>query len=171
MNPTTSDNKWHVVYTMPNFEKKLSRLFLKKGIECFLPTQQVIKQWSDRKRMIEVPVFPNYLFVKIEKSLKYHVLSTKGVVRFIEYQNEMASIPAEKMKDLKVLYDKDIEVIETSFTEGDEVVVNSGPLVGIHGNLVRWNSKYKLAIRMEILNKSILVDVSPEAVSRVLNVA
>jgi len=84
--------KWHVVYTKPKWEKKVDLNFAQKGIESWCPTQKKERQWSDRKKIIEEPLFKSYVFVKATKEEYNNVLSTMGVVRFLYFEKKPAII-------------------------------------------------------------------------------
>ena len=75
--------QWYVVYTLSKHEKKVEKLLERKNIESYLPKRTIIRQWSDRKRKVEAPLFPNYLFVHIHPREFWKVLSTNGVIRFV----------------------------------------------------------------------------------------
>ena len=80
--------KWHVVYTKPKWEKKVDLNFAQKGVESWCPTQKKERQWSDRKKIIEEPLFKSYVFVKTTKAEYNNVLSTMGVVRFLYFEKK-----------------------------------------------------------------------------------
>jgi transcription antitermination factor NusG len=84
--------KWHVVYTKPKWEKKVDLNFAQKGIESWCPTQKKERQWSDRKKIIEEPLFKSYVFVKATKEEYTNVLTTMGVVRFLYFEKKPAII-------------------------------------------------------------------------------
>ena len=74
------DKKWFALYTKPRWEKKVNLTLLKKGIEVWCPVQKVQKQWSDRKKIVEEPLFKSYVFVKINEAIKNAVVSHKALI-------------------------------------------------------------------------------------------
>ena len=76
-----SENQcWHVIYVRPKFERKVFATLLERGVESYLPLKKVVRQWRDRKKKMEVPVFPGYVFVKINRKEIANVYSTNGAI-------------------------------------------------------------------------------------------
>ena len=91
-----STYKWYPVYTNPRAEKKAQTALQNKGILTYLPLRRQQKQWSDRKKWVEEPLFKSYIFVYITEQEQTEVLMTKGIARFIYFGNKVASMPAIK---------------------------------------------------------------------------
>ena len=90
--------KWYAIYVKSRHEKVIFSELRKKGIESSLPLMTTIRQWSDRRKKVEVPLFRSYLFVKIElKTEKMSVLQTLGVVKFVDFNREAVTIPEQQM--------------------------------------------------------------------------
>ena len=77
------EKKWYVVYTRPRWEKKVSGILMSRGIEYYCPLNKVMKQWSDRKKIVLEPLFKGYVFIKIPESLKWEVKSVEGVLNYV----------------------------------------------------------------------------------------
>lgn len=152
---------WHVIYTRPKFEKRIFVKLQKRKVETFLPLQKVMRQWSDRKKKVEVPLFPNYLFVHISPIDKWNVLCVEGVVRFLQFGGKSATISDIEMNTIRKSLLGDPEVSGKKFDKGDQVVITKGPLKGLKGVLVYNMGKKRLAIRIDTLDKSLLVNVHP----------
>src|SRR5271157_3170791 len=90
--------QWYAVSVCSRREKKCFALLSRKGIEAFLPLQKQLRKWSDRKMEVEMPLFPGYIFVRIDPSRRFEVLSTPGVVRFIRFGGEDAPVPEFQIK-------------------------------------------------------------------------
>ena len=149
---------WYVIYTKPKFEKKIFTKLQEKKIESFLPLQKVMRQWSDRKKKVEVPLFPNYLFVRIPSIDKWNVLSVDGVVRFLQLDGKLATISEKEMNSIRKLLLGNPEVSNEKFNKGDQVVINCGPLKGLEGILINNKGVKRLAIRINTIDKSVLVN-------------
>jgi transcription antitermination factor NusG len=89
---------WRVVYTYPQQEKKIFNKLLALGMNAYLPLRKIVKQWSDRKKQLEVPLFPNYLFVKVPDIYRFRVLAIPGVTRFISFDGRLAAVSDKEMK-------------------------------------------------------------------------
>ncbi|TRX60208.1 UpxY family transcription antiterminator [Fulvivirga sp. M361] len=158
---------WYAIYTRTNFEKRLVSDFSKKNITAFLPTRKIVRQWSDRKKKIEVPLFPNYLFVKTTKHFKYDILNTQGVVKFLEYNNEMAVIPEQQINDLRLTLLGNPEVSNKYFNLKENVTVVSGHLKGLSGVLLEKRGQCRLVVRIDVVDKTLLVDVSANMLAKI----
>lgn len=154
---------WHAVFTASRAEKKVWERLTEEGIECFLPLQVVVRQWTYRKKKIAVPVIAGMVFVHVGKQEQVKVLQTKGVVAFLRLRGEEgpAVIPDKQMKDFRFLVDFSEEAIEVTNEDveiGDYVTVVKGPLKGLEGELVQFRGTYKVAVRIYMLGCA-LVDV------------
>ena len=96
---------WYVVYTKPKWEKKVAEKLAEVGIECYCPLITQIKQWSDRKKAVEVPLFTSYVFVQLEDSYRNSVFQISGVVRYLFWLGKPA-----------IVKDGEIEIIKTSLS-------------------------------------------------------
>ena len=147
---------WHAVFTASRAEKKVRSRFLEAGIECFLPVQTVVRQWSYRKARVEVPVIGGMIFVHVAKEAHLSVLRTKGVVSFLRLKGDTgpAVIPDRQMDTFRFLLDFSDEAIEMSnedIREGDLIVVVKGPLKGMEGELVSLKGVTKVLVRIDLL--------------------
>ena len=158
---------WHVIYTRPRFEKKIFTRLKERKVETFLPLQKVMRQWSDRKKKVEVPLFPNYLFVHISSGDKWNVLSIEGVVRFLQFEGKSAILSETEMNTIRKSLLGNPEISNKRFEKGDQVVIMHGPLKGLKGILVHNNGRNKLAIRINTIDRSILVNISPNNIDKV----
>ena len=103
------EKKWYALYTKPRWEKKIDSVLVRKGIESWCPLQKVERQWSDRKKVIEDPLFKSYVFVHIDPSERTKVLSTDGVLNFVHYLGKPAVIKDEEVATIKkYLAEKDV---------------------------------------------------------------
>lgn len=156
-----AETDWFVVYTYSQYEKKILKEFERNHIESFLPLQKVVRQWSDRKKKVEVPLFPNYIFVRTTIQNMWQVLKVSGVIKFITHDGKPIPVLNEKINAIRKLDNQEVEVTNELFAEGDEVKVVGGPMSGSRGVLVEKKGKSRLAIQVEIMKQSVLVDISP----------
>jgi len=148
--------KWYALYTKPRFEKKVHERFQNKGIESFLPQQETIKQWSDRKKKVVEPIFKNYIFVHINYAESYyHVLTTTGVIGFVKTSQEVEAIREKEIELLKCLYENGhaFEVNQKIYKKGKEVKINYGSLKNIKGRIVSVLPK-KIIIELNVLEQN-----------------
>ncbi len=154
---------WFVFYTKSRHEKKVRDILLRKGFNVFLPMQKVIRQWSDRKKKVEMPLFNSYIFVSIPEHQITSVLEAPGVSWVIRHNGKPAELHAKE-------YDTIVRFIETgllietfpadSIEKGEEVVVMDGQLKGLTG-FVSGKTGGKFVVILEALGQAIRVEIDP----------
>ncbi len=165
-----NEKHWYAVYTKSRAEKKALLELEIQGVECYLPLHRKLRQWSDRKKWVEVPLIPGYLFVHI--SLKEYdlVLRTNNVVTYVRFEGKAAIIPEREIEAVKLLLcqkEVTLEVSNQIFTKGDKIEIIVGPLMGMKGKLVNLKGKKKVAIEIEQLNLSLIVEVPINEISKI----
>lgn len=119
---------WYVVYTKPKWEKKVADKLKQLGVECYCPLITQVKQWSDRKKKIEVPLFNSYVFVQIADSERNSVFQVAGVVRYLFWLGKPAVVKNEEIEiiktNLKAPNISDVSV--SAFQVGDKIKLESG---------------------------------------------
>lgn len=166
MGVTNDSPKWFAVYTKPRNEKKVFERLVEKGIETFLPLQKRLKQWSDRKKMVDEPLFRSYIFVHITPKQYFDVLNTMGVVRYVTFERKAVAIPEKQIEQIKQLLVQDIEIeaVEGYIEPGTKVEVRFGSLQGVEGELVEHAGRKKVVIRIDHISHSLLVTLPAEYV-------
>jgi transcriptional antiterminator RfaH len=160
--------KWYPVYTSPRAEKKACEALINKGLEAYLPLHRQIKQWSDRKKWVEEPFIKSYLFVHINAHQQTEVLMTKGISRFIYFDGKIASMPQRQIDDLKLVLASsfELEITALDLQPGEKVMVKAGPLKGLKGEIISYRSQKQLALRLENLGYSIIINIATSLIDR-----
>jgi transcriptional antiterminator RfaH len=160
--------KWHVLVTRSRHEKKSAQLLTSKGLEVYLPLQKVMRQWSDRKKLVDVPLFSGYIFIRYDESRRQEVLNVPGIVRFVRYDKQDATIPEDQVRAIRMAIDEDIEmdVTELRFTEGEEIRIISGPFRGVYGKIINYNSRKKIMISIDIIGKNIVIETGKTRIEK-----
>ena len=151
---------WYAVYTRPRFEKQVFKSLLDQGIEAYLPLIKTMRQWSDRKKIVEVPLFSSYVFVHINRRFYDQVLQTHGVVKYITFEGKAASIPSYQIDKLRIIVDSN-EKVESTWEKrrkGDLVFVAAGSLKGLQGELITEGDRKKVLVRIQGLDQNLIVD-------------
>jgi transcription antitermination factor NusG len=153
--------KWYAVYTTPRAEKQVLSRLLEAEVETYLPMQKTYRQWSDRKKLIEKPLLSSYVFVKVIPTDFPKVYRTVGIVKFISFEGQPASIPQKQIDNLRLLIDSNAEIAVTSekFEKGDNVEVITGSLTGLTGELVKVHGRKRVIIRIDKLEQNIVVTI------------
>ena len=154
--------KWIAVYTKSRHEKVVIQELEKKNIESYCPILKERRQWSDRKRWVEFPLFRSYVFAKIELENSLYVLQAMGVHHIIKFQGNISIIPNEIIQNIKSMIDGGFTVEQVEyFVKGDEVIVVDGPLKGMDGIVVKIKNENKLVLKVAAIQQAIAVQIHP----------
>ncbi|MBL7873768.1 MAG: UpxY family transcription antiterminator [Cyclobacteriaceae bacterium] len=155
---------WFVFYTKSRQEKRVYELLSRRGFEVFLPLQKVMRQWSDRKKKIEVPLFNSYIFVLESEDKIPLILQTPGIAWNIRYNDKPAILYQKEMETIKRFISSGL-LLESqavdNLVEGDPVEVMDGPLKGMIGLLIKVKDGHKFTIALESIGQSILIRIDP----------
>ncbi len=162
------EKAWFAVYTNSRAEKRVSDRISEMGIEAFLPLQKTLRQWSDRKKLIEKPLISSYVFVKIIPREYFTVRKIDGVVKFIMLQGKPVPIPEVQITNLRILCgsDAEVEISTNVYEKGDLVEVTVGSLAGLRGELIRVGRKHKVVIRIIQPGMNLTVDIKTNAIRK-----
>lgn len=153
---------WHAVYVKSRAEKKALFDLQAQGIETYLPIQRKLRQWSDRKKWVEMPVMAGYLFVKVCRKEYDQVLQSNNVVSYVRFDGKAAIVPDAQIEYLKMMLCQDItevEITREKLKPGQMVEVVSGPFIGLKGKLQKIKGKNKVAIELEQLGYAAMVEI------------
>jgi transcription antitermination factor NusG len=160
-------SSWFAVYTRYQHETMVARNLTNKGFETLLPLYQVRRRWQDRFRLLSVPLFPCYVFVRGSLERRLDIVTTPGFHSLVLSAGKPASIPATEMDAIRQSAESGICVEPHPFLKsGDWVRVKSGPLEGVRGILVRRKSHSLLVLSVEMLGKSAAVEIDSFEVER-----
>lgn len=152
-----TDKKWYVIKVYSNREKKCFEDLTKLGVEVYFPLQKVVKKWSDRNKIVEVPLFRGYLFVKIDYNNRASIYQSNHFKNFL-INNGKPGVVSEKEIDLinKILTNSsDIETDNKSLQEGRLIKINSGPFEGYEGYITSFKDVEKIKISIPLINQNI----------------
>ncbi len=158
-----SNKKWYAVYTKPRWEKKVHKLLQARNIESWCPIQKIERQWTDRKKIIEEPLFRSYVFVNIDIANKLDVQIVDGVLNFVHYLGKPAIIKDEEILLIKKYLDEaDVKVTVQSiegFKKDMKVLVTHGVFMNNSGTVIKSGNK-KVHVRLETLGQVMTVEFS-----------
>ena len=157
--PTTLN--WHAIYVHSRAEKKVHSELVRKGIESFLPLHRKLRQWSDRKKWVELPLISGYVFVHISKKDYDAVLQIDNVMQYVRFEGKAAIIRDQDIDILKRMLGQsevDVEITQEELQPGMLVEIMAGPMMGIRGELLSFRGKNKVALRILPLGFTVLVE-------------
>ena len=153
---------WYAVQAWPRHEKKIDAELKRKGVESFLPLCTEKRQWSDRQQLVDVPLFPGYVFVRIEAeaSTRVPVLRTSGVTGFVGARGLGTPIPNEQIVAVQSVVEQNIGCRSMEHLEvGQRVRIRGGILDGVQGVLVAVRGERKLVISVELIQRSLSISI------------
>mgnify|MGYP000304538791 CR=1 FL=1 len=162
--------RWYVALVRMHHEKKVAERLSKMGIDSFVPVQQQIHQWSDRRKMVDTVLLPMMVFVHVNPKERMEVLSFSTVSRYMVMRGEStpALIPDSQMERFRFMLDyseQAVEMCSEHLQPGEQVKVIKGPLTGLTGELMTMDGKSKVAVRINMLGAA-LVEVPVGFVER-----
>ncbi|HKW98502.1 MAG TPA: UpxY family transcription antiterminator [Bryobacteraceae bacterium] len=161
---------WYAVYTRSNFEKRVAAELESRGVQHFLPVIQEEHQWKDRKKAIDVPVFPGYVFARFanREEERLSVLRSNGVVRILGADGTIEAIPDTEIQSIQRLVKSGLPFYAYPFLrEGTRVRITRGVLKDMEGTLVRFKNSARLVLSVNQLAQSIAFEVDTRDVEAI----
>ncbi|MCP4115051.1 MAG: UpxY family transcription antiterminator [Desulfobacteraceae bacterium] len=163
--------QWYTLLTRSRFENVVFSDIQKKSIEAFLPKIKVKSRRKDRKLMIDVPLFPGYLFVNISLDPLEHlkVLKTMGAVRLLGFSGGPVPVPDSHIESLRIITSTGNDIIcgtTNTLKKGEMVMVVNGPFAGVKGEFMRHKGKERVIIKIETLGQFAGVEIAREDVEQ-----
>lgn len=163
----TSQPAWYAIQTRARHEKRIGIELQERGIHAFVPTLRQSHQWSDRTKVVDVPLFSCYVFVNLvaHSAQRLEVLKTAGVFSFVRVNGEPAPIPDSQIESIQMVLAKNLPVSTCGFIQiGQKVRIRGGSLDGVEGILTATKGVHKLVISVDLLQQSVEVTVEGYAV-------
>ncbi|MBZ5682156.1 MAG: UpxY family transcription antiterminator [Acidobacteriia bacterium] len=152
---------WFAIQTRYRYEKKVAEQLGGKGVEVFLPLRRESHSWSDRRKLVTIPLFPGYAFVRSTASadLRLQVLRTAGFMGFVSVRGAATSVPQKQIEDLRVLLNEEVPFSLYPFVDaGQRVRIRGGCLHGLEGILLT-HDKDKLVISIVSIRRSLAIQL------------
>jgi transcriptional antiterminator RfaH len=162
------ESRWYAAYTKSRSEKKVLKRLTDNGFEAYLPIRRKRHQWSDRLKWVEEPLIRSYIFLHVNESEYYNAINTPGLVCYVTFEGKAAPIPDRQIDILKVLLNEgaDMEVSNERFAPGEKIIVVSGTLVGMQGEMVEYRGRKKVLVRLGSTGTNILVTVGLDLIEK-----
>lgn len=153
--------KWYALYCKSRHEKKVAKQLEEKEIAHYLPLRREIRQWSDRKKWVEVPLFRGYVFVNIPATLQIPVLETYGAVTFVKFGGKLIPIREEQIESVRVIekYGVDLQQEDADLQLEDRVRVTAGACKGLEGYLAHKKNTDRFVVVIDSLKLKASVEI------------
>jgi transcriptional antiterminator RfaH len=140
---------WFVIYTKSRNEKKVAELLQKNGVETFCPLVKLKKNWSDRKKIVETPLFNSYVFVNLSEKDRNVVFNVPGVIRFVFWLNKPAVVRNCEIESLKAMLSETMDSFSIeNYQIGDTIKISEGAFKGVEG-VIEKQTNTKLHLILE----------------------
>jgi len=156
-----TEKVWYALYVKSRTEKKVAIELEGIDIDFYLPLEKKLKQWSDRKKWVEEPLFRSYIFVHITPKEYYKVLQARGAVKYISFEGKAVPVPPQQIDAIKI-YLAEIDPIQNEdviWEEGKEVEVMTGNLIGLKGILIKAKGKNRVKVEIEVVGSAIILNI------------
>ena len=157
---------WFAVRVSSKHERMATQVLQHKEYETFLPLYKVRRRWSDRFKIIEAPLFPGYIFCRIDPGNQLPVLTTPGVVQIVSFGKTPAPVEESEIAALRAIVNSSLPAKPWPYLrEGQRIRIEYGPLTGVEGILLKFKNQNRLVASVTILQRSVAVELDDDWVS------
>lgn len=152
---------WYALYTRPRHEFKVKDELMEMGFEVYLPLHKVLRQWSDRKKWITIPLIRSYCFVRIAPEKYLMPLKAESAVRYLYFDGKPALVRDHEIYTIRMICDSEypVEVVDRNFVSGEKITISCGPLCGLEGEYIENAGKFKILVKINTINHGLLVSI------------
>jgi transcription antitermination factor NusG len=153
---------WYAAHTRSNFEHRVAAELAGRGVENYLPLFREVHRWKDRKKQVDLPIFPGYVFARFADTseCRLRILKALGVVRILGPGERIEPVPDAEIEAVRKLLGSGVAAFSHPFLrEGDWVRVKRGPLKHVEGLLVRVKSQARLVLSVNVLSQSVATEI------------
>ena len=166
--PAGTPSHWYAALTRSRHEKRVTDLLASKGVKSYVPLYGKTSRWKDRFVDLQLPLFPGYVFVQIAWRDRLRALAVPGVVRLVSFGGNPVAVPNQEIESIRVSLQSGLKIAPTPYlTVGRRVRIRSGPLKGYEGYLTRRKGSCRLILSVNLIQRSVAVDVDIADVSLV----
>lgn len=157
---TESQLFWYAAYTSSRHEKTVAEHLRQREVECFLPLYETVRRWNNGRHRVQLPLFPGYVFVRMEMRNKLRVLQVPGLVQLVTFQGAPAALPDREIDTLRCAMAAGVLAQPYRYLNvGSKVEICRGPLQGLRGILLRHQGQFRVVLSVEMIMRSIVVEV------------
>ena len=151
---------WYAVHTVSRHEKVVARQMNGNGLDHFLPLYKSLRRWKDRRKELELPLFPGYVFARIAFQDRLRVQKLPGVLQIVSFNGKPAPVPENEIEALRNGLARNAWLEPHPYLKvGRRVRVRSGPMAGLTGVLVRKKEKFRVVLSVDLIMQSVALEV------------
>jgi len=157
---TESQMFWYAAYTSSRHEKTVAEHLRQREVECFLPIYETVRRWNNGRHRVQLPLFPSYVFVRMEVRDRLRVLQVPGLAQLVTFQGAPAALPDSEIETLRNALAGGLPAQPCRYLNvGSKVEICRGPLQGLRGILLRHQGQFRVVLSVEMIMRSIVVEV------------
>ena len=154
------ESHWYAAYTASRHEKQVARQLEERRVDYFLPLYKSVRRWKDRRRQVELPLFPSYVFVRMAIKDRLRVLTLPSVVQFVSFNGRPTSLPESEIAALRSGLAGNLVIEPHPYLRvGRRVRIRSGAFAGMEGILTRKKERFRIVLSMDLIVSSMAVEV------------
>jgi transcription antitermination factor NusG len=171
---TLSELRWYACYTRARAEKQVARLLVQRGLESYLPLIARQRQWKDRKKVVQFPLFPSYVFGRFSLGDIHAVLTTPGVSTIVKTRGQLTAIADEELTNVQrfaaALARTSLEPeVRPMIAQGERVRVLEGPFEGVEGVVMASRSRKRVLVGISAIGQGLEIDIESHLLQRLPN--
>ena len=152
--------QWHALFVRSRHEKSVHAQLEAKSEDVFLPLYRRKHRWADRWKLVELPLFPGYVFCRFESNRRSSVLATSGVIDVVRFGAQPATIDESEIEAIQRVVESPLLAEPyADLVKGEKVMMCDGPLKGMTGTLMEVRKGLRLVISVELLRRSVLIEI------------
>jgi transcription antitermination factor NusG len=160
---------WYAAYTRYRYEKRVAEMLKYRRIEHYLPLYEVVHPWKDRKARVQLPLFPSYVFVRLDLRDRLSALTVPGVIRLVGHPRP-APLSGREIEAIRNYLSHNLPIEPYPYlTSGKLVHIKAGPLAGLEGIILRRKSGYRVVINLDPIQRAMVVELPASDLEPVLS--
>ena len=167
--PVADESPWYAAYTLPRHEKAVAEHLAFRQVETYLPLYLSARRWAGRRALVQLPLFPGYVFVRISARERIRVMEHPSVLRLVTFGGRPAPLAHGEIERLRAALELGKAEPFPYLVPGKRVRVKSGLLVGVEGTIVRRKGKMRLVVSVEAIQQSIIFDLDATDLESTIN--
>jgi transcription antitermination factor NusG len=158
--PSNEVLPWYALHVRPRYEKQISQTLKSKGFEEFLPIYSSRRRWSDRWKTVEFPLFPGYMFCRLNEEIRLPILTIPGVIRIVGVGGKWISVSEQEIQAVQKIVESGLAAEPWPYLKtGQHVLITEGKLAGLEGIFLKKKGVHRLVISIGLLQRSVAVEI------------
>src|SRR5579872_2904391 len=158
-----ADEKWYALYTCARHEKRIAEQIERRSLPCFFPLYRSMRRWADRRKELQLPLFPGYVFVRLGLQRKLNVLQIPGVVHIVSFDGRPAEVPVEEIDRWRTRLSGAAGIEPHPYLQkGRRVRVRRGAMQGLEGIVTRRKGHCRVVFSIDLIQRSVAIELEEE---------